>query len=85
MPMIAVSVSPQQAAQIRAAVENGGYASGSQVVREALHLWSETRKADGSATAPDDKSPTITLGDKAYAGRVCIAELFDAHRNRSRA
>jgi antitoxin ParD1/3/4 len=84
MPMIAVSVSPQQAAQIRAAVENGGYASGSQVVREALHLWSESLRAEGQAET-DDKSPTITLGDKAYAGRVCIAELFDAHRNRSRA
>ncbi|MCQ2004978.1 type II toxin-antitoxin system ParD family antitoxin [Rhizobium sp. NRK18] len=84
MPMIAVSVSPQQAAQIRAAVENGGYASGSQVVREALHLWSESLRAEGQVE-PDDKAPTITLGDKAYAGRVCIAELFDAHRNRSRA
>ncbi|MGO7160726.1 type II toxin-antitoxin system ParD family antitoxin, partial [Rhizobium johnstonii] len=39
MPMVTVSISPQQAAGIRAAVDNGGYASSSEVVREALRLW----------------------------------------------
>ncbi|RWX41074.1 ribbon-helix-helix protein, CopG family [Rhizobium leguminosarum] len=43
MPMVTVSISPQQAAGIRAAVDNGGYASSSEVVREALRLWDTAR------------------------------------------
>ncbi|WP_337266347.1 ribbon-helix-helix domain-containing protein [Oryzifoliimicrobium ureilyticus] len=44
MPMVTVSLSPQQAEGIRQAVDEGGYASSSQVVREALQMWSANRK-----------------------------------------
>ncbi len=36
MPMVTVSISPEQAARMREAVNCGAYASGSEVVREAL-------------------------------------------------
>ncbi len=44
MPMVTVSISPVQAAGIRDAVDHGGYASSSEVVREALRLWDAARK-----------------------------------------
>ncbi|MBO9097703.1 MULTISPECIES: ribbon-helix-helix domain-containing protein [unclassified Rhizobium] len=44
MPMVTVSISPMQVAGIRAAVDNGNYASGSEVVREALRMWDAARK-----------------------------------------
>lgn len=44
MPMVTVSISPLQAAGIRDAVDTGVYASGSEVVREALRLWEAARK-----------------------------------------
>ncbi len=47
MPMVTVSISPLQAADIRAAVDNGSYASSSEVVREALRLWDAARKLGG--------------------------------------
>ncbi len=36
-----VSLSPQQATRIEAAVATGSYASNSEVVREALRLWEQ--------------------------------------------
>ena len=83
--MIAVSVSPQQAAQIREAVERGGYASSSQVVREALHLWFDARWGDGSVISPSEQARKLSDADQTFAERVRVAELFSAHRNRSRA
>lgn len=38
---ISVSMTPQHAEILRDAVESGAYASGSEVVREALRDWSE--------------------------------------------
>lgn len=44
MPMVTVSISPLQVAGIRAAIDNGTYASSSEVVREALRMWDAARK-----------------------------------------
>jgi len=44
MPMVTVSISPLQVAGIRAAIDNGNYASSSEVVREALRMWDAARK-----------------------------------------
>lgn len=44
MPMVTVSISPVQVAGIRAAIDNGNYASSSEVVREALRMWDAARK-----------------------------------------
>lgn len=44
MPMVTVSISPLQVAGIRAAIDNGSYASSSEVVREALRMWDAARK-----------------------------------------
>ena len=79
MPMVTVSISPQQAAGIRAAVDNGGYASSSEVVREALRLWDTARKLNEFR---DD-----VLGDEgAPSGGRCVADMFadhEAERRRS--
>ena len=44
MPManvekVSVSMTPQHAAMLREAVESGAYASGSEVIREAMRDW----------------------------------------------
>ena len=44
MPMVTVSISPLQVAGIRAAIDNGNYASSSEVVREALRMWDAARQ-----------------------------------------
>jgi antitoxin ParD1/3/4 len=70
--MVTVSISPQQAAGIRDAVDNGGYASSSEVVREALRLWDAVHKpGEISAGSCDDASVT--------AGGRCVADMFADH------
>lgn len=69
MPMVTVSISPLQAADIRAAVDDGSYASSSEVVREALRLWDTARKMG----APIDD------GDGATANGRCVADMFADH------
>ena len=74
MPMVTVSISPQQAAGIRAAVENGGYASSSEVVREALRLWDTHKLGEYRSEVLHEES-----------GR-CVADMFadhEAERRRS--
>ncbi|ARM87458.1 ribbon-helix-helix domain-containing protein [Rhizobium sp. CIAT894] len=71
MPMVTVSISPQQAAGIRAAVDNGGYASSSEVVREALRLWDTARKLNEfKADVLDEISPS---------GGRCVGDMFADH------
>ncbi len=41
MHTVTVSVSPQQAVLIQQAVSTGTYASDSEVLRDALHLWEQ--------------------------------------------
>jgi antitoxin ParD1/3/4 len=42
---IIVSLTPRQVARMRSAVENGAYASDSEIIREALHLWEQHEDA----------------------------------------
>lgn len=81
MPMVTVSLSPQQAAGIRAAVDNGSYASSSEVVREALRLWDAAHKLGkfptGGCYGADEVGP---------GSSKCVAEMFadyEAERRRS--
>lgn len=41
MRTLTVSLTPHQAAMMQTAVENGGYASNSEIVRDALRLWEQ--------------------------------------------
>jgi antitoxin ParD1/3/4 len=78
MPMVTVSISPVQAAGIRDAVDSGGYASSSEVVREALRLWDAARKLG-------EFSDDAVDGDGRADGR-CVADMFadhEAERRRS--
>ena len=44
MRTMTISLSPQQAGRIEAAVETGDYASNSEVVRDALRMWEEKQE-----------------------------------------
>ena len=70
MPVLTVSISPEQAAKMHEAVALGTYASSSEVVRAALKLWAETQQKD----------------TRGFAGRgtmdgeaVNVAELYAFH------
>ncbi|MBZ9696774.1 type II toxin-antitoxin system ParD family antitoxin [Mesorhizobium sp. CO1-1-7] len=41
MRTLTISLTPQQVARLQSAVEGGGYASNSEIVREALRLWEQ--------------------------------------------
>ena len=41
MRTLTVSLTPKQAERMQSAVENGGYASNSEIVRDALRLWEQ--------------------------------------------
>jgi antitoxin ParD1/3/4 len=41
MRTLTVSLTPQQAARLQSVVDGGGYASNSEIVREALRLWEQ--------------------------------------------
>jgi antitoxin ParD1/3/4 len=71
---LTVTMSPEMAAAIKHAVEEGGYASASEVVREALRDWSTKRQLmlDDLAALKNDIDKG--LADVA-AGRV---KEFDA-------
>jgi antitoxin ParD1/3/4 len=76
MPMVTVSISPQQAAGIRAAVDTGGYASGSEVVREALRLWDAARQRGELKEPPQAAN---AAGDVVRNGGRCVADMFADH------
>ena len=44
MRTLTVSLTPHQAAMMQGAVENGGYASNSEIVRDALRLWEQRKE-----------------------------------------
>lgn len=51
MRTMTISLSPQQAGRIEAAVETGDYASNSEVVRDALRLWEDHEERRAVAMA----------------------------------
>lgn len=72
MPMVTVSISPLQAAGIRAAVDTGIYASSSEVVREALRMWDAARKRGDICDVPHAAS----YRDDTVKGSRCVADMF---------
>lgn len=75
MPMVTVSISPEQAAKMRDAVDSGEYASGSEVVRAALRLWVETA-GRSDVSKRQGHSPT--------SEHLNVAELYAAHSSKRR-
>jgi antitoxin ParD1/3/4 len=76
---ISVSMTPQQADLVRAAVESGAYASGSEVIREAMRDWTakwEVRK--------DDIERFRQLWDEGKASGSPVAVDFDTIRREAR-
>ncbi|MBB4007248.1 ribbon-helix-helix domain-containing protein [Allorhizobium taibaishanense] len=76
---ISVSMTPQQADLVRAAVDSGAYASGSEVVREAMRDWAakwEIRK--------DDIDRLRKLWDEGKASGEPVGVDFDELRNEAR-
>ena len=41
MRTLTISLTPQQASRLQSAVDSGGYASNSEIVRDALRLWEQ--------------------------------------------
>lgn len=72
MPMVTVSISPLQVAGIRAAIDNGNYASSSEVVREALRMWDAARKRGDVC---DVRHLTAGLDDAGNDGRR-VSDMF---------
>ncbi|MGG6894553.1 MULTISPECIES: ribbon-helix-helix domain-containing protein [Rhizobium] len=70
MPMVTVSISPLQAAGIRAAVDTGTYASSSEVVREALRMWDAARRRSDVCDVPQ------AANDETANGGRCVADMF---------
>ncbi|ENN86119.1 putative addiction module antidote protein, CopG/Arc/MetJ family [Rhizobium freirei PRF 81] len=70
MPMVTVSISPLQAAGIRAAVDTGTYASSSEVVREALRMWDAARRRSDVCDVPQ------AANDETLKGSRCVADMF---------
>ncbi len=83
MPMVTVSISPQQAAGIRAAVDTGHYASSSEVVREALRMWDAARKRGELCDVP--RAANAPADDATRSSGRCVADMFadyEAERRR---
>jgi antitoxin ParD1/3/4 len=51
MRTMTISLTPQQAGRIEAAVETGDYASNSEVVRDALRMWEDQEERRAVAMA----------------------------------
>lgn len=76
MPMVTVSISPLQVAGIRAAIDNGNYASSSEVVREALRMWDAARmpvKINGKYGDP------ARPADQSGSDGRRVADMFAEH------
>lgn len=78
MPMVTVSISPEQAEKMREAVNCGDYASGSEVVRAALRLWVETTAREGTALR-NGRTSHVSNDE-----HLNVAELYAAHAQKRR-
>ena len=76
MRAMTISLSPQPAARIEAAVETGDYASNSEVVREALRLWEGREERRRAAVAKLRQA--IEEGLASGLGRSVTAEQLIA-------
>ncbi len=76
---ISVSVTPQQAELLRAAVESGAYNSSSEVIREAVRDWAA--KWEGRK---NDMERLRQLWDEGKASGEAVSADFDALREEAR-
>jgi antitoxin ParD1/3/4 len=84
MRTMTISLSPQQAGRIEAAVETGDYASNSEVVREALRMWEE--KQERRRAEVERLRAAIDGGLASWPGRsVTAAELISEFKARAAA
>lgn len=85
MRTLTVSLTPHQAAQMQSAVESGGYASNSEIVRDALRLWEqreEIRRMEmGRLKKAYDEGMASGEGREVDAGTL-LAELNAEARRR---
>lgn len=72
MPLVTVSLSPDLAAKVKAAVDNGQFASDSEVIRRALQIWSRENEIDLSKTS----APLVSKLSK----EADVARLFEAFK-----
>ncbi|MDD1500616.1 MAG: type II toxin-antitoxin system ParD family antitoxin [Agrobacterium cavarae] len=75
MPVLTVSISPEQAAKMHEAVACGAYASSSEVVRAALKLWAETQQRNKGGFVERRKSDSEAVN---------VAELYAFHNTHRR-
>jgi antitoxin ParD1/3/4 len=79
--MLTVSISPEQANQMRAAVDCGDYASGSQVIREALRLWGAVHQYE--ALRPGEAAEVDDILGESGGEVVSVSELYAAYATRN--
>ncbi|MGH6957417.1 MAG: type II toxin-antitoxin system ParD family antitoxin [Caulobacteraceae bacterium] len=77
---LSIALTAELAAEVREAVRGGGYASASEVVREALRAWSQTRKAKALATADLRRAWDQGLASGDPAERRPIEEVLKSGR-----
>jgi antitoxin ParD1/3/4 len=70
MPVVTVSLSPELAAKVKAAVASGSYASDSAVIRHALQNWSHDAMIDLTSLKSQRRLNTSNESD--------VAALFAA-------
>ena len=75
---ITVTMPQEMAAKLRAAVDEGSYATSSEIVREAVRAWADERDREGAENAA-----MRAILDKARAGkRLSSDEVFSHVRER---
>lgn len=75
---ITVTMPQEMAARLRAAVEDGSYATSSEIVREAVRAWSDERDREEA-----ENTAMRAMLDRARAGkRLSADEVFARVRER---
>ncbi|WP_181183539.1 MULTISPECIES: type II toxin-antitoxin system ParD family antitoxin [unclassified Mesorhizobium] len=82
MRTLTVSLTPKQAARLQDAVENGDYASNSEIVREALRLWEhrEELRALELAQLKQAYNEGMASGEGREVDRVAFLRALKAER-----
>jgi len=85
MRPLTISLSPQQLERIQRAVETGGYASNSEVLREALRLWERSEEIRELEVARLRKAYEEGIASgPARDGEESFARIFDRIRSETR-
>lgn len=85
MRTLTVSLTPHQAAMMQSAVDSGGYASNSEIVRDALRLWEqreETRQLEVSRLKKAYDEGMASGEGREITADTLLAELKSEARSR---